>query len=132
MVGQKCGLVRRILFILTYLVRCNEVYENVESLADPGSGSIFGRERGVDEARRGMEDKIAKELVSTDVESIVIPQKDRSEGYPSCDDPKCLKSPLYPSAETSDGSGHEARQQQGAAAEITVSPSGVYTVGMPK
>ncbi|KAI9490447.1 folliculin-interacting protein middle domain-containing protein [Zychaea mexicana] len=76
-VGQKSGLVRRILYILTYLIRCNEVYENIESMISPDSESIFSfeREKDVTDVSK-LEDKIVKQLIgtATDVESIAIPK----------------------------------------------------------
>ena len=76
-VGQKGGLVRRILYILTYLIRCNEVYENVETLLHPHPESIFSleREKDITDVTK-LEDKIVKQLIgtATDVESIAIPK----------------------------------------------------------
>ncbi|KAI9278908.1 folliculin-interacting protein middle domain-containing protein [Phascolomyces articulosus] len=65
-VGQKSGLVRRILYILTYFIRCNEVYENVESMLcpDPDSSifSVEQREKDTSDVSK-LEDKIVKQLI---------------------------------------------------------------------
>lgn len=78
MVGQDMSIVRRILYILTYLIRCNEVYENLEAMADPSSDNIFSRERDYNDDAYicKLEDKIVRQLIgsSTDVESIAIPK----------------------------------------------------------
>ncbi|KAI7852279.1 folliculin-interacting protein middle domain-containing protein [Circinella umbellata] len=65
-VGQKSGLVRRILYILTYFIRCNEVYENVESKLCPDpETSIFSVEQREKDDVSKLEDKIVKQLIST-------------------------------------------------------------------
>ncbi|KAI9013355.1 folliculin-interacting protein middle domain-containing protein [Phycomyces nitens] len=79
-IGQKASTVRRILYILSYLIRCNEVYENFESLLDPEAVDLFGCERGGDESfALKLEDKIVRQLIgsSTDLESIAIPKTQR-------------------------------------------------------
>ena len=65
-VGQKSGLVRRILYILTYFIRCNEVYENVETMLcpDPDTSIFSVDQREKDDASK-LEDKIVKQLIST-------------------------------------------------------------------
>ncbi|KAI9310984.1 folliculin-interacting protein middle domain-containing protein [Dichotomocladium elegans] len=84
-VGKRSSLVRRILYVLTYLIRCNEVYENVESLSEPDPRNIFSQERDMDNTYVSrLEDKIVKQLIglATDVESIAIP---RAQNMPSPD-----------------------------------------------
>ncbi|CEP09566.1 hypothetical protein [Parasitella parasitica] len=80
--GLKPSVVRRILYILSYFIRCNEVYENSEcrskSKADVlsssvSSESIFSRELDDVNSEHRFEDKIARHLTG-DVESIAIPQ----------------------------------------------------------
>jgi hypothetical protein len=77
-VGQDMSIVRRILYILTYLIRCNEVYENLEAMSEPSSDNIFSRERDYNDDAYicKLEDKIVRQLIgsSTDVESIAIPK----------------------------------------------------------
>ncbi|OAD66439.1 hypothetical protein PHYBLDRAFT_183874 [Phycomyces blakesleeanus NRRL 1555(-)] len=88
-IGQKASTVRRILYILSYLIRCNEVYENFESLLDPETVDLFGCERGGDESfALKLEDKIVRQLIgsSTDLESIAIPktqQRPDLQTYPT-------------------------------------------------
>ncbi|KAI8370554.1 folliculin-interacting protein middle domain-containing protein [Radiomyces spectabilis] len=79
-VGRKASLVRRVLYILSYLIRCNEVYESLETLSDAESEYIFGREQGLDDTLASkLEDKIVRQLIgsTTDVESIAIPNTQR-------------------------------------------------------
>lgn len=82
-VGKNISLVRRILYILTYLIRCNEVYENLETRSVSDSGNIFSHEREMDNTYASrLEDKIVKQLVgsTTDVESIAIPRPQDGTG----------------------------------------------------
>lgn len=82
-VGKNISLVRRILYILTYLIRCNEVYENLETRSESDSGNIFSHEREMDNTyATRLEDKIVKQLVrsTTDVESIAIPRPQDGTG----------------------------------------------------
>lgn len=85
-VGKNASLVRRILYILTYLIRCNEVYENLETRSESDSGNIFSHEREMDNTYASrLEDKIVKQLVgsTTDVESIAIPRTQDGGGSSS-------------------------------------------------
>ncbi|CAO0798560.1 unnamed protein product [Mucor circinelloides] len=81
-VGLRSSVVRRILYILTYFIRCNEVYENTESRTivkkdllstSVSSDSIFSRELDDANSEHKFEDKIARHLTG-DVESIAIPR----------------------------------------------------------
>lgn len=76
-VGQQPAIVRRIIYVLSYFIRCNEVYDNMEVLAtDVDSGSIFGREFNMDDANSEMEDHIVKQLMgSSESKSINIPRR---------------------------------------------------------
>lgn len=95
-VGERASLVRRILFVLTYLIRCNEIYENIETVTDPVSpGNIFAREYAVDDKFvTRLEDRIARQLMgsTTDVESIAIPraQHQRNDEYQPSESPESL------------------------------------------
>ncbi|KAI9274227.1 folliculin-interacting protein middle domain-containing protein [Sporodiniella umbellata] len=69
-IGLRPNVVRRILYILTYFVRCNEVYETIEDRAHTMiEDSIFGQEV---KDRTRLEDRIVQQLKG-DVESIAIP-----------------------------------------------------------
>lgn len=81
-VGLRPSVVRRILYILTYFIRCNEVYENTESRTivkkdmlstSVSTDSIFSRELDDTNSEHKFEDKIARHLTG-DVESIAIPR----------------------------------------------------------
>ncbi|KAJ2959441.1 hypothetical protein NQZ79_g5074 [Umbelopsis isabellina] len=76
-VGQQPAIVRRIIYVLSYFIRCNEVYDNMEVLAtDVDSGSIFGRDFNMDDANNEMEDHIVKQLMgSSESKSINIPRR---------------------------------------------------------
>lgn len=68
---MKSHLVRKILYILSYFIRCNEVYENTETRSPDSRNSMFYQERGFDDANTN-EYNIARHLTG-DVESIAIP-----------------------------------------------------------
>lgn len=95
-VGERPSLVRRILFVLTYLIRCNEVYENIETVAGPVMpGNIFAKERAVEDIFvTRLEDRIARQLMgsATDVESIAIPktQQQSTDEYQPSESPESL------------------------------------------
>lgn len=81
-VGLRPSVVRRILYILTYFIRCNEVYENTESRTivkkdmlstSASTDSIFSRELDDANSEHKFEDKIVRHLTG-DVESIAIPR----------------------------------------------------------
>jgi hypothetical protein len=76
-VGQQPAVVRRIIYILSYFIRCNEVYDNLEVLAtDTDSNSIFGKEFTMDDVNGEMEDHIVQQLMgSSESKSINIPRK---------------------------------------------------------
>lgn len=90
-VGQQASVVRRILFILSYFIRCNEVFEHNEELSPTESGSFFGVMHDIEEDR--VEDLIARQLTSSSSESkgIAIPKK-KIEGR------MALSPPIYPDA----------------------------------
>lgn len=78
-VGLRPSVVRRILYILSYFIRCNEVYENTESRTksvlstSTSSESIFSNEMDDTNNEHKFEDKIVRHLTG-DVESIAIPK----------------------------------------------------------
>ncbi|GAN11073.1 hypothetical protein MAM1_0464d10628 [Mucor ambiguus] len=81
-VGLRPSVVRRMLYILTYFIRCNEVYENTESRTivkkdmlstSVSTDSIFSRELDDTNSEHKFEDKIVRHLTG-DVESIAIPR----------------------------------------------------------
>jgi Folliculin-interacting protein middle domain len=76
-VGQQPAVVRRIIYVLSYFIRCNEVYDNMEVLAtDTDSNSIFGKEFPMDDTSGEMEDHIVQQLMgSAESKSINIPRK---------------------------------------------------------
>ncbi|KAH8550640.1 folliculin-interacting protein middle domain-containing protein [Umbelopsis sp. PMI_123] len=76
-VGQQTAVVRRIIYVLSYFIRCNEVYDNMEILAtDTDSNSIFGKEFPMDDVNGEMEDHIVQQLMgSAESKSINIPRK---------------------------------------------------------
>ncbi|KAI9365325.1 folliculin-interacting protein middle domain-containing protein [Pilaira anomala] len=81
-VGLRPSLVRRILYILTYFIRCNEVFENTESrtknlTSSNSSDSIFSNELDDNNSEHKFEDKIVRHLTG-DVESIAIPNTNQS------------------------------------------------------
>lgn len=80
-VGQQPAVVRRMIYVLSYFIRCNEVYDNLEVLAtDNDSNSIFGKEFTMDDVNGEMEDHIVQQLMgSAESKSINIPRK-RGEG----------------------------------------------------
>ncbi|GAB5592189.1 hypothetical protein Unana1_07089 [Umbelopsis nana] len=80
-VGQQPAVVRRMIYVLSYFIRCNEVYDNLEVLAtDNDSNSIFGKEFTMDDVNSEMEDHIVQQLMgSAESKSINIPRK-RGEG----------------------------------------------------
>lgn len=75
---------KRILYILSYFIRCNEVYENTESRTKSilthtassasSSESIFSHELDDMNSEHKFEDKIVRHLTG-DVESIAIPPR---------------------------------------------------------
>jgi hypothetical protein len=91
-VGQQPAIVRRIIYILSYFIRCNEVYDNMEVLAtDVDSGSIFGREFNRDDVNSEMEDRIVKQLMgSSESKSINIPRRRDDSNY--ADDTSAMSS----------------------------------------
>ncbi|CAO3663201.1 unnamed protein product [Umbelopsis ramanniana] len=76
-VGQQPAVVRRIIYVLSYFIRCNEVYDNMEVLAtDTDSNSIFGKEFPMEDTSGEMEDHIVQQLMgSAESKSINIPRK---------------------------------------------------------
>lgn len=82
-VGQQPAVVRRIIYILSYFIRCNEVYDNLEVLAtDTDSNSIFGKEFTMDDVNGEMEDHIVQQLMgSSESKSINIPRKRGDSSY---------------------------------------------------
>ncbi|KAG0165439.1 Folliculin-interacting protein 1 [Apophysomyces sp. BC1015] len=156
-VGRRANIVRRILYILSYLIRCNEVYENLQSLSDVDSEKIFSQERGMDDSCVSkLEDKIVRQLIgsSTDVESIAIPKKSsendhlRSSGSPeSLTDHSNSTSPSttpntytarWPSTD-SNGTirdrtwiGNRPTDEDPPMDKTVVSQAGAYHVGMPR
>ncbi|KAG0742932.1 hypothetical protein G6F62_004513 [Rhizopus arrhizus] len=71
-IGLRPSVVQRILYILTYFIRCNEVYENIEERTKSViEDSIFSQEIKEDDTTR-FEDRIVRHLTG-DVESIAIP-----------------------------------------------------------
>ncbi|RUS27488.1 folliculin-interacting protein middle domain-containing protein [Jimgerdemannia flammicorona] len=74
-VGQQASIVRRILYILSYFIRCNEVYENSIQLDSSEAGkTIFGMEH--EEAIPSPKERTPRQVNgSTEVKSINIPKK---------------------------------------------------------
>ncbi|KAI8143576.1 folliculin-interacting protein middle domain-containing protein, partial [Fennellomyces sp. T-0311] len=138
-IGQKGGLVRRILYILTYLIRCNEVYENVETLLHPDPDSIFSQEREKDITDvTKLEDKIVKQLIgtATDVESIAIPKAHTSSGesisYHPTESPDSLNDNISSASYSSTVNASASTHQWSSTGNPVISSNGVYPVVMPK
>ncbi|KAF7721237.1 Folliculin-interacting protein 1 [Apophysomyces ossiformis] len=156
-IGRRASVVRRILYILSYLIRCNEVYENLQSLQEVDSEKIFSREHGMDDSVTSkLEDKIVRHLIgsSTDVESIAIPKKTAgndhmhpSASLESLTDHSNLTSPsttpnAYPTRWSSTDSNNTIRDRTWAGSKSTdddisvektvISPAGAYPVDMPR
>ncbi|KAI7862076.1 folliculin-interacting protein middle domain-containing protein [Spinellus fusiger] len=159
-IGQKASVVRRILYVLSYLIRCNEVYENFETLLDPQATNLFGNDRGEDASSLKLEDKIVRQLIgsSTDLESIDIPKTQRyeneqtfSESLESVHSAATIHLPPFPptpwqhrqtwTPQEDPTSSHSSlysscpkspSQLSRFSDKPTLSPSGVSTVDMPR
>lgn len=131
---------RRILYILTYFIRCNEVFENTES-RNSSSDSIFSHELD-DTTTDKFEDKIVRHLTG-DVESIAIPNNNRNHLYAppsSVESSNSVKSSSkwYSEAEDRPWSPDpfvvisSSSSSSLEVPSLTVSPSGSCHVAMPK
>jgi hypothetical protein len=152
------SVVKRILFILSYFIRCNEVYENTESrtrinssilTTSASSESIFSNELddNNDEQHR-FEDKIVRHLTG-DVESIAIPrtttyhhtQQYASSSIGSSNSIKSSSNkwfsdnderPWSPDPFVIGVSSSPSSSSLELLPSLTVSPSGSFQVAMPK
>ncbi|KAI8974284.1 folliculin-interacting protein middle domain-containing protein [Pilobolus umbonatus] len=146
-VGLRPNIVRRILYILTYFIRCNEVYENTESRSkDILTESIFYPELNDTNNDHKFEDKIVRHLTG-DVESIAIPNTNNTTESPSSSLPRhhihypsssiestnSFKSKWYSDTEERPWSPDPFVSSPSLSLDIPIiSPSGSYGVAMPK
>ncbi|RCH89519.1 Folliculin-interacting protein 1, partial [Rhizopus stolonifer] len=128
-IGLRPSVVRRILYILTYFIRCNEVYENIE---DRTKGiiedSIFGQETK-DTAH--FEDRIVQQLIG-DVESIAIPNSQNKSREAFCSSLESASSNRYSEDWSSDPFVSSSSPSVSSIDIPNVSSSGSYPVIMPK
>ncbi|GAA5809040.1 hypothetical protein MFLAVUS_002443 [Mucor flavus] len=137
-IGLRPSLVRRILYILTYFIRCNEVFENTES-RNSSSDSIFSHE--LDDTTDKFEDKIVRHLTG-DVESIAIPNNNRNHLYSpsSVESTNSIKSSSKWYSEADDRPWSpdpfvvisSSSSSSLEVPSLTVSPSGSCPIAMPK
>ena len=150
-IGLRPSLVRRILYILSYFIRCNEVYENIESrtksmlTTSASSESIFSNE--VDDTQNNehkFEDKIVRHLTG-DVESIAIPKNSHhhvsyaSSSIESSNSVKSVSHKWFHDTTTPDERPWSpdpfalVSSPSSSSLELaTLSPSGSFHVAMPK
>ncbi|ORE22065.1 hypothetical protein BCV71DRAFT_241318 [Rhizopus microsporus] len=134
-IGLRPSLVRRILYILTYFIRCNEVYENTESrIKSMADDSIFNQEVKEDSDDAQFEDKIVQHLTG-DVESIAIPNSQNQKRdivYSSLESNRCNNNTIEEEW-SSDTCLLSPLSTPSSSIDVPmVSTSGYYPVTMPK
>ncbi|KAI9282210.1 folliculin-interacting protein middle domain-containing protein [Sporodiniella umbellata] len=122
--GLQPSLVRRILYILTYFIRCNEVYETTEDRC-PTEDSIFSQEV----PKTTFFEKTAHDLSHlADIESIAIPHSHPKEEKPLCSFESNSTLNRYDSVEWSP----ELSCSLPSVSSMDIHSSGSYPVLIPK
>ncbi|KAI7875535.1 folliculin-interacting protein middle domain-containing protein [Mucor mucedo] len=145
-VGLRPSVVKRILYILSYFIRCNEVYENTESrtksmlTTSTSSESIFSNELDDTNSEHKFEDKIVRHLTG-DVESIAIPKNNHHVAYASSsiESTNSIKSSSKWFSDTDERPWSpdpfvvvSSSSSSLEVPSLTMSPTGSYHVAMPK